>query len=139
MQPQKQRIELGSDLLAAYERRAAIEPVGGRAAGSVGRLMRKNLEKFLRALRKVEVESALLLRELEIAREVQMASFPQHPPDVPGLNCAIFYKPALSIGGDYYDFLPLPNGTWGIAVGDVSGKGIGAALMAQTLRQSSTT
>lgn len=78
----------------------------------------------------------LLHRDLEIARNVQKASFPKKSPAIPGLQCATFYKPAHSIGGDYYDFLPLDDGTWGIAVGDVSGKGIGAALVMATLQAS---
>ena len=53
-----------------------------------------------------------------------------------GLTCQAFYKPAHAVGGDYYDFLPLPDGRWGIAVGDVSGKGIGAALMMASLQAS---
>ena len=81
-------------------------------------------------------EFGLLHRDLEIARKVQKASFPQKSPAIPGLQCATFYKPAHSIGGDYYDFLPLEDGTWGIAVGDVSGKGIGAALIMATLQAS---
>ena len=79
-------------------------------------------------------ESRLLYRDLEIARKVQKASFPQKSPAIPGLQCATFYKPAHSIGGDYYDFLPFEDGNWGIAVGDVSGKGIGAALVMATLQ-----
>lgn len=81
-------------------------------------------------------EFGLLHRDLEIARKVQKASFPQKSPAIPGLQCATFYKPARSIGGDYYDFISLEDGTWGIAVGDVSGKGIGAALVMATLQAS---
>lgn len=81
-------------------------------------------------------EFGLLQRDLEIAKKVQKASFPKESPAIPGLECVTFYKPAHSIGGDYYDFLPLDDGTWGIAVGDVSGKGIGAALVMATLQGS---
>jgi sigma-B regulation protein RsbU (phosphoserine phosphatase) len=48
----------------------------------------------------------------------------------------VFYKPAHSIGGDYYDFLPLGADRWGIAIGDVCGKGIGAALLMASLQAS---
>ena len=81
-------------------------------------------------------ESGFLHRDLEIAKKVQKASFPKRPPAIPGLKCASFYKPAHSVGGDYYDFLPFEDGAWGIAVGDVSGKGIGAALVMATLQAS---
>lgn len=83
-----------------------------------------------------EIDPAVLKRDLAIATEVQRASFPQQLPVIPGLNCASFYKPARSIGGDYYDFLALPDGSWGIAIGDVSGKGIGAALVMASLQGS---
>jgi sigma-B regulation protein RsbU (phosphoserine phosphatase) len=74
--------------------------------------------------------------ELEIAREVQEHLFPQRLPPVPGLDYGGRCRPAREIGGDYYDFLELPEGKLGIAVGDVSGKGIGAALMMASLEAS---
>jgi phosphoserine phosphatase RsbU/P len=52
------------------------------------------------------------------------------------LVCKSFYKPVHSIGGDYYDFLPLKDDYWGIAIGDVCGKGIGAALLMASLQAS---
>jgi sigma-B regulation protein RsbU (phosphoserine phosphatase) len=73
-------------------------------------------------------------RELEIAREVQERLFPQECPPVPGLEYAGACRPALEVGGDYYDFLTLSSTELGIAVGDVSGKGIPAALLMATLR-----
>lgn len=75
-------------------------------------------------------------REMEIAREVQERLFPQELPDVAGLECAATCRPALGVGGDYYDFLQLPDGKLGIAIGDVSGKGIPAALLMAGLRAS---
>jgi len=77
-----------------------------------------------------------LNRELEIAREVQQHLFPQRLPSVPGLDYCGRCQPAREVGGDYYDFLELPQGRLGIAVGDVSGKGIGAALMMASLEAS---
>ena len=73
-------------------------------------------------------------RELEIAREVQQRLFPQECPPVPGLEYAGACRPALEVGGDYYDFLTLSPTELGIAIGDVSGKGIPAALLMATLR-----
>jgi len=75
-------------------------------------------------------------RELEIAREVQERLFPQCYPSIPGLDCAGHCRPAQGVGGDYYDFVALPEGRLGIAVGDVSGKGISAALLMASLRAS---
>lgn len=85
---------------------------------------------------KLELETLSIRREMAIARDVQKASFPQQPPAIPGLSCATYYKPALSVGGDYYDFLPLQGGLWSIAIGDVSGKGLGAALVLANLQGS---
>lgn len=77
-----------------------------------------------------------LNREVEIAREVQERLFPQKLPPVAGLDYCGKCRPALGVGGDYYDFLALPGGRLGIALGDVSGKGIAAALMMASLEAS---
>jgi sigma-B regulation protein RsbU (phosphoserine phosphatase) len=77
-----------------------------------------------------------LNRELEIARDVQQRLFPQKLPQVNGLDFAGYCRPAQGVGGDYYDFIHLANGSLGIAVGDVSGKGIAAALMMASLQAS---
>jgi sigma-B regulation protein RsbU (phosphoserine phosphatase) len=73
-------------------------------------------------------------RELEIAREVQERLFPQEYPPIPGLDYAGACRPALGVGGDYYDFIRISDTELGIAIGDVSGKGIPAALLMATLR-----
>lgn len=77
-----------------------------------------------------------LNRELEIAREVQERLFPQEFPKVQGLEYYGHCRPALGVGGDYYDFIELPDGKFGFAIGDVSGKGIGASLMMASLQAS---
>lgn len=77
-----------------------------------------------------------LNREVEIAREVQERLFPQELPAIEGLDYFGACRPALGVGGDYYDFLALPQGQLGIALGDVSGKGIGAALLMASLQAS---
>ncbi len=74
-------------------------------------------------------------REVEIAREVQQRLFPEIP-IVPGLELAGHCRPALGVGGDYYDLVPLEDGRLAIAIGDVSGKGIAAALLMASLRAS---
>jgi sigma-B regulation protein RsbU (phosphoserine phosphatase) len=75
-------------------------------------------------------------RELEIAREVQERLFPQKLPSISGLDYCGACRPALGVGGDYYDFLLLPGDRLGIAIGDVSGKGIAAALLMASLQAS---
>jgi len=77
-----------------------------------------------------------LNREVEIAREVQERLFPQTLPPIVGIEYSGACRPALGVGGDYYDFLALPGGHLGIAIGDVSGKGIAAALMMASLQAS---
>jgi phosphoserine phosphatase RsbU/P len=75
-------------------------------------------------------------REIEIAREVQERLFPQSYPDVPGVNLAGYCRPAQAVGGDYYDFFVLDDGRLALALGDISGKGISAALLMASLRAS---
>jgi sigma-B regulation protein RsbU (phosphoserine phosphatase) len=75
-------------------------------------------------------------REMEIAREVQERLFPQEMPELPGAKIAGYCRPALGVGGDYYDVIDLGDGRVGLAVGDVSGKGISAALLMASLRAS---
>ena len=77
-----------------------------------------------------------LNREVEIAREVQQRLFPQKTPTADGIDCAGGCRPALAVGGDYYDFLELPEERLGIVIGDVSGKGIAAALLMAGLQAS---
>jgi len=75
-------------------------------------------------------------REIEIAREVQERLFPQKLPPVAGVDYRGRCRTALGVGGDYYDFLALPGGMLGVALGDISGKGIPAALMMASLQAS---
>ena len=107
----------------------ALEKGRGTDAGL---LLRNHVETFLEYLRKSESDSGVhraFRQDLEGAKDVQQAFFPPESLSIPCLSSATFYRPAREIGGDYYDFLPLLEGRWGIAIGDVSGKGIGAALI----------
>ena len=73
-------------------------------------------------------------RDIEIARDVQQRLLPQEFPPIEGLDYAGTCRAALGVGGDYYDFIPLSRALLGIAIGDVSGKGIPAALLMASLR-----
>jgi phosphoserine phosphatase RsbU/P len=77
-----------------------------------------------------------LNRELEIAREVQQRLFPQRGPKIENLDYAGKCRPASSVGGDYYDFVAMCDGRMGIAIGDISGKGVPAALLMASLQAS---
>ncbi len=68
-------------------------------------------------------------RDLKLAEQVQKRFLPQSVPVVPGFEFFAHYDPAYEVGGDYYDFVPLPGNRLAMAVGDVSGKGVAAALM----------
>lgn len=83
---------------------------------------------------KEEAEEIHLKRDLEIAQKVQERLFPQTMPPVPGLQYSGVCKPARGVGGDYYDFLDLGPGRLGLALGDVTGKGISAALLMACLQ-----
>lgn len=69
-----------------------------------------------------------LMAEFSIAHRVQQQMLPDQPPEIPGCSVAASCHPASEVGGDLFDFLPLPDGRWTITVGDVSGKGVPAAL-----------
>ncbi|HZQ50760.1 MAG TPA: SpoIIE family protein phosphatase [Bryobacteraceae bacterium] len=75
-------------------------------------------------------------REVEIAREVQERLFPQSIPAVRGVDLAGHCRPAARVGGDYWDLFSLGDGRLALAIGDVSGKGISAALLMASLRAS---
>ncbi len=84
-----------------------------------------------------EAEAARLLRrELDIAREVQSKLLPQEREVVSGLEYAGFCRSAKFVGGDYYDFLPLPGELFAFTLGDVSGKGIPAAVLMASIHMS---
>ena len=74
--------------------------------------------------------------ELEIARQVQERLFPKRAPLVRGLELAGLCLPAQTVGGDYYDFLSVPPGMTGLAIGDIAGKGVAAALLMAGLQAS---
>lgn len=82
------------------------------------------------------VEEERLRHELALAMEVQQRLFPALPPASDSLELSGFCQPAREVGGDYYDFLELDHGEIGIAVADVAGKGIAAALLMSMVQAS---
>jgi len=114
-------------------------------SGTDLRLLKSVASQAALALSNAELTSAIaveigrrekLNREIEIAREVQERLFPQRLPEIAGLDYFGRCRTALGVGGDYYDFLALPDGKLGVALGDVSGKGIAAALTMASLQAS---
>lgn len=103
-----------SQLLDALARNAA-------PAIRVGQLVR---EQQVEALRRERIE-----QQLNVARLVQRQFLPKSLPELPGWQMAAFYRPALIVGGDFYDFIPLPGGRVMVVIGDVTDKGVPAALV----------
>src|SRR4030095_6382105 len=79
------------------------------------------------------VEREKQQKEIELARKVQLGFLPQTLPDVLGYEFFSHYSPALTGGGDYYDFIALPGGRVAVVLGDVAGKGVPAALLVAKL------
>jgi phosphoserine phosphatase RsbU/P len=88
----------------------------------------ENARLHLQALEKERLE-----REMHLAAEIQRQILPKGAPVVPGFQLAGWYRPAWQVGGDYYDLFPLRDGLISLVLGDVSGKGMPAALMVSTL------
>ncbi len=94
---------------------------------------RREMERHLAEERRgAEVERIRLT--LRIAREVQQKLFPEAPPSCPGYDIGGASHPAELTGGDYFDYIPLPDGGIGLAVGDVCGHGVGPALLMAATR-----
>ena len=84
-------------------------------------------------LAEVEAAERIMQRDLSQAAEIQGRMLPEAPPPVPGTDLAGFNAACRTVGGDYYDFFPYNNGRVGMALGDVSGKGMPASLMMMAL------
>jgi sigma-B regulation protein RsbU (phosphoserine phosphatase) len=97
------------DLLTAFANQAAISIENAR-------------------LHAKEIQQQLINQELETARAIQKSFLPETVPQHPGWDIAAFWRPARNVAGDFYDFFPLPDGRMGVAIADVSGKGVPAAL-----------
>ena len=79
-------------------------------------------------------ERERIAQELRVARLIQQTLLPKELPQLPGWQLAAHYQPAREVGGDFYDFIPLPGGRLGLVVGDVTDKGVPAALVMATTR-----
>jgi PAS domain S-box-containing protein len=104
------------------------------------RQLHKDLEKRV-AERTEQLKSAMakqqeeaqqrqrIEQELRVARLIQQTLLPKTLPGLPDYDVAVYYQPAREVGGDFYDFLELEDGRLGLVVGDVSGKGVPAAIV----------
>src|SRR5262245_47267501 len=83
----------------------------------------------------LELKDKLLAKEgIEVARQVQIARLPRDHPSIAGWSIWSCSRPANDVGGDLVDYVPLPDGRTGMALGDVAGKGLGAALLMAKLQ-----
>jgi sigma-B regulation protein RsbU (phosphoserine phosphatase) len=89
-------------------------------------------KKHLRDLQQLYLQG--LERELDIAREIQMGFLPSELPQADGWEMAAYFKSAREVAGDFYDAFLLPNGNMVCVIGDVCGKGVGAALFMTLFR-----
>jgi serine phosphatase RsbU (regulator of sigma subunit) len=107
--------------------------VVGITAAVVAREFRAQVEA---ALREAETRRQMenLQHDLEVARSIQQSLLPRSMPQVSGWDIAAWNQPADQTGGDYYDWQPLPNGKFVAALADVTGHGIGPALLASVCR-----
>jgi len=84
-----------------------------------------------------EVEARTRIeQELHVAHLIQQQFLPRELPDLPGWKVAAYYQAAGAVGGDFYDFIELPGGLMGIVIGDVTDKGVPAALVMATTQSS---
>jgi sigma-B regulation protein RsbU (phosphoserine phosphatase) len=100
-------------------------------AGSFNRMA----ESIVSLMQQVS-EKQRLDKEIEIAREVQSKLFPQKLPAIKNFQLAAACLPARQVSGDYYDFIPLGTNAFDVVIGDISGKGISAALLMASLQSS---
>jgi serine phosphatase RsbU (regulator of sigma subunit) len=93
--------------------------------GTIGSTLRKQrLEQEISERERIE-------QELRVARDIQQASLPKEVPTLEGWQVSPYYQPAREVGGDFYDFFDLEDGRVGVVVGDATGKGMPAALVAE--------
>jgi len=99
-------------------------------------MMADSLKENIENLRKTTAEKERYAKEMEIARSIQTSFLPEKMPEIPGYDLSAIMIPAMEVGGDFYDIVPVSDGRWAFVIADVSGKGVSAALfmaMSRTL------
>ncbi|HUT99500.1 MAG TPA: SpoIIE family protein phosphatase [bacterium] len=112
-----------------YRLKASARNELGRLAAAVN-----DLAERLENPRDASGDRGRLLRDLEIARQLQLSYLPDEPPDYPGMAVAGLCEPAFEVGGDYYDFIPIDERRLGVVVADVSGKSLQGLMVMLILR-----
>src|SRR5260370_5140627 len=104
-----------------HEDRALLNTLAAQVAPAL-RVAQMVYERQVRERERIE-------QELRTAQDIQHSLLPKDVPLLPGWQLAPYYQPAREVGGDFYDFLPFENGRLGLVIGDVTDKGIPAALV----------
>jgi len=99
--------------------------------GNAAVISLENARLFKETLARQKLEE-----ELALARDIQQRLLPDKPPVVNGLDFAGLNRPSLQVGGDYYDFIRIDGERIALAIGDVSGKGVGASLLMANVQAS---
>ncbi|KJJ85356.1 stage II sporulation E family protein [Candidatus Omnitrophus magneticus] len=98
--------------------------------------MSSDLKVYIDELQKATAEKERILKELDIAKDIQQSFLPATPPGIKRFDIYAANFPAREVGGDFYDFIPLENEEWALVIADVSGKGMPAALFMALSRTS---
>lgn len=131
--------------ISSHDQLIGILSLARREQGEYTQLDHESLMNIAAQLALVIENSRLLERvvqhkrveqELALAARVQRNLLPSEPPSAAGLDAAAFCQPAREVGGDYYDFVLLEDGTLAFAIGDVAGKGISAAMLMAAVQAS---
>lgn len=102
-----------------------LEALAGHVATAIANARMFQRERF---------EKERMIKELEEARGIQFGLFPGDCPNISGFEISGVCRPCRAVGGDWYDYIPLPHGRLGVVLADVSGKGMGAALLMSSTR-----
>ncbi|HDS01144.1 MAG TPA: response regulator, partial [candidate division Zixibacteria bacterium] len=94
----------------------------------------KELDEVLRHRDELFEHNNMIARELKLARKLQQALLPRKLPQIDGVKFETYCKPAIEIGGDFYDIIPMQDGCWSVLVADATGHGIQAALSTALLK-----
>ncbi len=118
---------LTEGLRRVKEGEAGMPVMGRDEFGQIARTVNEITAHFKKSQKEL-LEQEKLRREMELAQEVQQALLPAEFPKIEGMEVAVWYQSAREVGGDFFDFFPAGRGLLGIAVADVSGKGVPGAL-----------
>lgn len=117
-----------------------LDRLAKREEGEIGQLagtfltMRRQLARHIADLVQVTSEKERVTSQLSIARDIQRSLLPGTPPIIAGFKIAGWSEPAEQTGGDFYDWVPLPDGKLVVSIADATGHGLGPAMMASLCR-----